>query len=132
LLRLRPALAAEEVVYVTVDRGYRSDVGAAPFHVVTDATRWQRWRLILLAIQVAWIMLRERPDTVITTGAAPGYFGVRIGRLLGARTIWLDSMANVDELSLSGRRAGAFVDLWLTQWAHLAGPDGPHFGGAVA
>ncbi|MEM9517624.1 MAG: hypothetical protein AAGA42_22450 [Actinomycetota bacterium] len=34
-------------------------------------------------------------------------------------------MANVDELSMSGRRAASHVDMLLTQWEHLATPDGP-------
>jgi hypothetical protein len=68
---------------------------------------------------------------VISTGAAPGYFALRFGKRLGARTIWLDSIANVDELSLSGQRAGKYAGLWLTQWQHLATPAGPHFAGAV-
>ena len=46
--------------------------------------------------------MRLRPDVVITTGAAPGYFAVRIGKLLGARVVWVDSIANAEELSLSG------------------------------
>jgi hypothetical protein len=68
---------------------------------------------------------------VISTGAAPGYFAVRIGKLFGARTIWVDSVANAEELSLSGKEAGRHVDLWLTQWPHLARPEGPHFKGNV-
>ena len=54
-----------------------------------------------------------------------------IGRILGARTIWLDSIANIEELSGSGRMVRRFADLWLTQWPHLAGPDGPEYAGAV-
>ena len=76
-------------------------------------------------------MARVRPDAVITTGAAPGYFALRLGRLFGARTIWIDSMANAEELSLSGQKARRHADLWLTQWEHLAKPDGPQFLGSV-
>jgi hypothetical protein len=68
---------------------------------------------------------------VISTGAAPGLFGVAIGSLLGARTIWVDSIANGEELSLSGHRARRFADLWLTQWPHLASKDGPFYRGSV-
>jgi hypothetical protein len=34
--------------------------------------------------------------------------------------VWIDSVANVEELSLSGRLASERVDLCLTQWPHLA------------
>jgi hypothetical protein len=76
-------------------------------------------------------VLRERPDVVLSTGAAPGFFALLFGRLLGARTIWLDSIANIEELSMSGRMARRHADLWLTQWPHLARPDGPECAGRV-
>jgi exopolysaccharide biosynthesis glucuronosyltransferase PssD len=131
LLRLQPALAGEDVAYVTVNAASRSEIGAARFYVIPDATRWSRLGLLRLAIRIAWICLLERPDVVITTGAAPGYFAVRFGKLLGARTAWIDSMANAAALSLSGRRAGRFSDLWLTQWPSLAEPDGPEYRGSM-
>ena len=131
LLRLRPAFVGEHVAYVTVNRAYRSEIGASRFYIVNDATRWNKLGLLRLAVRMAWIMLRERPDVVVTTGAAPGYFAVMFGRLMGARTAWLDSMANVQRMSLSGRKAGRWADLWLTQWQALAEPGGPQFEGAV-
>lgn len=132
LLRLRPAFADCDVTYVTVRPGYRSDVGPdARFRVIPDANRSSKVRLMIAAINVFWILLSERPDVVISTGAAPGYFAVRFGRLLGIRTIWLDSIANAQELSLSGKQAGKFADLWLTQWSHLAGETGPYYKGNV-
>ncbi len=66
------------------------------------------------------MLLRERPDIVVSTGAAPGYLAIRLAKLVGARTVWIDSVANVDELSLSGQLASERVDLCLTQWPHLA------------
>ena len=76
-------------------------------------------------------MWTEKPDIVITTGAAPGYLALRLARLIHARTVWLDSIANVDQLSLSGLKVGRYADLWLTQWPHLAKPEGPHYAGSV-
>jgi hypothetical protein len=66
------------------------------------------------------VLLRERPRVVISTGAAPGYLAIRGARLLGARTVWIDSVANVEELSMSGQMSSATADLCLTQWPHLA------------
>jgi Oligosaccharide biosynthesis protein Alg14 like len=125
--------AACDLTLVTVRSGYRSDLGNDPikFRVILDADRTRKLRLIRSALSVLWILLQERPDVVISTGAAPGYFGIRIGKLLGAKTIWLDSIANVEELSLSGQQAGKHADLWLTQWEHLASPSGPHFRGSI-
>jgi UDP-N-acetylglucosamine:LPS N-acetylglucosamine transferase len=131
LLRLRPAFVGCDVTFVTVKGGYRTDVGDARFRVVPDANRWAKLKLARTAFSVLRMLLRERPDVVISTGASPGYFALFFGKMLGARTIWVDSMANVEELSMSGQRARRYADLWLTQWSHLAGPDGPEFRGSV-
>ncbi len=131
LLRMVPAFEGHQVVFVSVNPAYRSEVGAARFHCVNDATRWDRGGLLLLAARMCWIVLRERPDVIVSTGAAPGYFAVRLGKWFGARTVWVDSMANVEQLSMSGERIGPYADLWLTQWPHLARPDGPRYEGAV-
>lgn len=131
LLRLRPAFADCDVVFATVKPGYRSDVGNAEFRVIPDANLWNKLGLVRLLWGVFRLLWRERPDVVISTGAAPGYFAIRVGNLLGARTIWVDSVANAEELSMSGRKAGPHASLWLTQWEHLARENGPQFRGSV-
>jgi hypothetical protein len=131
MLRLRPAFDGCAVTYACVRPAYAEDVPGEVFVSYTDATRWDRWRLLKMLLQVAWLVLRVRPDVVISTGAAPGYVAIRLGRLIGARTVWIDSIANVETLSLSGAKIGRHVDLWLTQWPHLAKPEGPLFKGAV-
>lgn len=137
LMRLRPAWEGLAVTYVTTDPGLEGPLrdesrGMKPgFRVITEANRWQKARLVKQLAQLVLVFLQTRPDVVITTGAAPGYFALRLGRLFGARTIWIDSMANAEEMSLSGQHAKAHADLWLTQWEHLATTDGPSFLGSV-
>jgi len=132
LLRLRPAFVGCDIVYATVGEGYRADLDpASEFRLIPDANRWNKVGLARALYAVFRLIWRERPDVVISTGAAQGYFAMRIGRLFGARTIWVDSIANGEELSLSGRKAGPHATLWLTQWAHLARPEGPYYRGSV-
>ncbi len=131
LLRLQEAFSGCEVVYATVHPSYRADVPSARFYAIPDATRWNKLRLVRLVLRVLWVMAVERPDVVVTTGAAPGYIAVVLGRLGRAKTVWIDSIANVEQMSMSGRKAKAHADLWLTQWPHLAVAGGPRFAGAV-
>jgi UDP-N-acetylglucosamine:LPS N-acetylglucosamine transferase len=126
-----PAFDGCDIAYVTTLDGYRPQVSGARFYVVNDASRWNKVGLLLLAVRLFRIVRRERPDVIVSTGAAPGYIGIRIGKLLGATTIWVDSMANVENMSMSGQRVAKHADLWLTQWPHLAKPEGPSFEGAV-
>jgi UDP-N-acetylglucosamine:LPS N-acetylglucosamine transferase len=120
LRRLRPAFAGHDVAYLTTDRGHRSEVGDARFYAVRDANRTNKLTLLVSALQIGWVLVKERPQIVISTGAAPGYLAIRGARLFGARTVWIDSVANVEDVSMSGRLASELADLCLTQWPHLA------------
>lgn len=131
LLRVTPAFTSDEIVFVTVLESYRGQVPENKVHIVSDANRWNKFALIVLAIRIGWIVARERPNVVVSTGAAPGYFALLFGRLFRARTIWIDSITNIEHLSMSGSLAGKYADLWLTQWPHLATPKGPRYGGSV-
>ena len=131
LLRLLPILERHRTVYVTVSRVYQEHVPSSRFHVIRDATWWNKVGLVMQFVQIVMLILWYRPDVVISTGAAPGYFAVRLGKMIGAKTIWLDSIANSEELSSSGQRIGKHVNLWLTQWEHLSEQGGPFFGGKV-
>jgi UDP-N-acetylglucosamine:LPS N-acetylglucosamine transferase len=131
LMRMMPAFDRHEVVYVTTHASHRVHAGPGRFYVVPDGNRRTKIKLIKMAVRLLWIIVKERPEVVISTGAAPGYFAVRIAHFFGARTIWVDSIANAERLSMSGLRAGKFVDLWLTQWPHLARAGGPYFKGSV-
>lgn len=131
LLRLRPAFRGHQVSYVTVSRDYAADLDGERLHVVPDVTRWNKIRWVQTALLLLWILIRERPHVVLSTGALPGFFAIRLAKLLRRRTVWVDSIANVDELSMSGQKIGRHADLWLTQWPHLSTPDGPQCSGAV-
>lgn len=139
LRRLRPVWDGCDVVYVTTSEVRRKeicqDLPVPSFYVVGEASRWEKMKLVKQLFQVFHILFKEKPQVIISTGAALGYFALRIGKLLGARTIWLDSIANAEELSLSGKKVAPYADLWLTQWEHLAQKQGgerkPLFAGVV-
>lgn len=118
LLRIRPAFEGMSVQFISTNAGYSSQVDQ-PLHVVTDANMWEKLKLIKMFMEVAYIIFKVKPDFVITTGAAPGYAAIMFGKLLGAKTIWIDSVANSETLSSSGKRAKRWADVWLTQWPHL-------------
>lgn len=66
------------------------------------------------------ILLQEKPDLVISTGAGIAIPGFLAAKLLGIRTIYIESYARVETLSLAGRVCYRIADLFLVQHACLA------------
>lgn len=98
---------------------------------VSDCSRTEWWRGFLTIAQLIYIMLRVRPDVVVSTGALPGFLALCVGRLFRARTVWVDSIANAEEMSLSGRLSKPIAELWLTQWPGVSARTGATYAGAV-
>jgi hypothetical protein len=132
LLRLSPAFDGLDVAYVSLRADYATDVPGKRFYAVNDVTRWDRWKIVLLACKILRILLVERPDVVVTTGSAPGLITLALARfLLRAKTIWIDSIANCDRMSSSGLQARRVADIWLTQWPQLQQQSGAEYWGSV-
>lgn len=125
LKKVLPAFLDNIASFATINIKRKKEVDFRNFYVVKDANRWNKFGLIILAFQMFKIILKERPNFVISTGAAPGFFGIVFGKMFGANTIWIDSVANVNKLSMCGKYVGKFSDLWLTQWPNVADNKGP-------
>lgn len=120
LLRLTPAFTEHEVVFISTTKELADTVKGSEFHCVEDGNRDSKFKLIGTFIKLTKLIKKIKPDVIITTGAAPGLMGIIAGRFLGAKTIWVDSIANVDKVSMSGSIASFLASRTYTQWPHLA------------
>jgi UDP-N-acetylglucosamine:LPS N-acetylglucosamine transferase len=120
LLRLMPLFNEHEVTFVSTNANLKHMVDGHKFITIPDANRTRRMDLVKCILSVTWHVVIARPKVVISTGAAPGLIGISIGKLIGAKTIWIDSIANAEKLSMSGHIATKIADRVYTQWAHLA------------
>jgi hypothetical protein len=75
---------------------------------------------ILVGIHALRLVLKHRPQVVVTTGSLPLALVCLWAKLGGARIVWIDSIANIYRFSMSGRLVYLFADLFLTQWPDLA------------
>lgn len=89
------------------------------FYKIDDFNRNTAPKIFNVIFSCFKILKKERPSAVISTGAAPGLAMILAAKILGVTTIWVDSVANVERLSLCGRIAKHFVSRTYTQWKHL-------------
>lgn len=131
LLRLRPAFEEHNIIYISTEKSLRETVKGSRFYCVPDANRNNVFSLVLLFFSMVFIIFATRPQVIVSTGAAPGFFAFLFGKLFRSKNIWIDSIANIDKMSLTGLLSKHLSNLWLTQWDHLAGKDGPFYKGKV-
>lgn len=131
LMLLRPAFEGAEVFYACTDPLQGADLPTASFFSVTDYNRSQPIRLMHGVLEMYHLVRRLRPEVVVSTGAAPGLLALLSGRICGAKTIWIDSIANSQKMSMSGLIARKFCHVTLTQWEHLAVDNRCVYSGSV-
>ena len=91
-----------------------------PVHVIGECNRRRPINALRVLARSLKIAIKERPDVVITTGSLPLAMVCFCAALFGAKIVWIDSIANVERLSMSGSFVRCFADLFLTQWPELA------------
>lgn len=100
--------------------------------VFPDANLRTPFKVVWLSFSLLSKLAKDRPDIVISTGAAPGAICIILAKLLfGSRCIWIDSLANAQKMSLSGRIVKRVSDLWLSQWEDVAKVSGAAYMGKV-
>lgn len=131
LMLMRPAFEGCDIRFLTTLPGLAEQFDAAPAAVLPDCNRDAPVAVARCALALVGHMLRTRPHVVISTGALPGVLALAVGRVFGARTIWVDSVANAEEMSMSGKMARRVAHLWMSQWDHVARDAGAEYAGAV-
>lgn len=118
--RLLPAFEGKDYFFVTFKSDYSGHLERA--YLIEYRLGYIRERLTWLkTIFVALrILIKERPDVVISTGggeiAIPFCY---IGRLLGAKVIYIETLARVTTRSVGGKLVYRIADLFLVQWETL-------------
>ena len=71
--------------------------------------------LIRNAVLSCQLLSSQRPDIVMSTGAGIAVPFLIMARLFGAKSVYIESFARKDDLSLSGKLLDRFVDRFYVQ-----------------
>jgi beta-1,4-N-acetylglucosaminyltransferase len=68
---------------------------------------------------IFWILWREKPDIIISTGSEIAIPFFYIGRAIGIKTIFIESICRVKGPSFTGKIVYPVSDVFLVQWEQL-------------
>ena len=78
---------------------------------------------LLRNIMFAWRLMREtRPKVIVTTGAGPAVPFAWVGRLFGAKIVYIESLTRIERPSLTYRLIRPVVSRTYVQWPELRLP----------
>ena len=69
---------------------------------------------------IAWkVLKKERPHLIISTGAAVAVPFFYIGKLFGAKTIYIEVFDRIDRPTLTGKLVYPVADGFVVQWEEM-------------
>lgn len=79
------------------------------------------------------VLLKEKPDLIISTGAAPAIPFFYIGKLLGKKLIYIEVYDRIDLTTLTGKIVYPITDKFILQWPEQKKfyPKGDYIGGIM-
>lgn len=80
----------------------------------TTRHAWNLLRNLVLALRV---VRRERPDVVVSTGAAVAFPFFLVAKLMCVPTVFIEVYDRLDSPTLTGRLCRPITDLFCVQWA---------------
>lgn len=122
LICLKEIAEENEAFFVTESGCQTEEWKDGNLHVYPQINRRERGfpvHFIKLCMDAWRLMRKERPDVVIATGALISVPFCFFGKRWGAKVIFIESIARVDNRSLSGRLVYPIADRFLVQWESM-------------
>jgi UDP-N-acetylglucosamine:LPS N-acetylglucosamine transferase len=77
-------------------------------------------KALFINLKLAWKVLRtEKPDLIISTGAAVAVPFFYLGKILGIKTLYIEIFDRIDSPTLSGRLVYPVADRFVVQWEQM-------------
>ena len=120
LYALKPIWGEEERFWVTFDKeDARSLLQGERMYPAYYPSNRSMKALIINTFRAARILRKERPDVVISSGAAPAVPFFWIGKLMGAKTVYIEVFDRIDQPTMSGKMCYPVTDRFIVQWEEM-------------
>lgn len=120
LYMLKPFWQDKERFWVTFDKKDANSLleKEKVYHCYYPTNRSLKALLINTRLAVK-LMRKERPDLIISTGAAVAVPFFYIGKLYGAKLIYIEVFDRIDKPTVTGKLVYPIVDKFIVQWEEM-------------
>lgn len=120
LFQLEPFWSRHSRRWVTFDTPTtRSALAGEQVHWAYSPTNRNLPNLLRNTLLSWTVLRRHRPDLIVSTGAGVAVPFLILGKLLGHRTAFVESITRIETLSLSARLVLPFLDVLYVHWPQL-------------
>jgi len=133
-LQILDAFISHEYFFATYHSVREAEVNRIARSYFTDNIGTNPWRMLKSFAWAFLILTRERPQVILSFGAEIALPFLYWGKILGMKTIFIESWCRVENLSLVGKLVYPIVDEFWVQWPQLldiCGPKAKHMGAVV-
>ena len=121
LLSLRPAWGELSHAWVTYDSSDTRSLLADEQVFFAHGPGTRNLKNFFRNLPLAWRLVRElKPAVILSTGAALAVPFAWVGRALGAKVVYVESLTRIERVSLSCRLISPVTDRLYVQWPELA------------
>lgn len=117
---LKPFWKHQERFWVTFDkedaRSILKDEKMYSCHFPTNRNLKNLFKNTFLAIKV---LKKEKPDVIISSGAAVAVPFFYIGKLFGAKTVYIEVFDRIDKPTVTGKLVYPVTDKFIVQWEEM-------------
>lgn len=117
LYMLKPFWENKERFWVTFDKeDARSILEEEKFYSCYFPTNRNIKNLIRNTFRAMKVLKKERPNVIISSGAAVAVPFFYIGKLMGAKLVYIEVFDRIDKPTITGKLVYPIVDKFIVQW----------------
>ena len=120
LYMLKPFWQDKERFWVTFNKEDANSIleGEQVYHCYYPTNR--SLKALLINTRLAWKVLRkERPDVIVSSGAAVAVPFFYLGKLFGMKTIYIEVFDRIDKPTITGKNVYTVTDRFIVQWEEM-------------
>ena len=122
ILMLKPLVEKYDVFIVTEKTKYNLSVDFTDLYYLKQVNRREfkfPYYMLVNFFRSLSILLKEKPDVIISTGALATIPMCVLGKILKRKIIFIESFAKIKSPTLTGRLIYRFADQFYVQWEEM-------------